>query len=159
MTVSTKYSDQGIWNEAIPSSPTTDSPFYALHTIEEHLHSASKVYPTGAGGVTVTSGGQWTLGNYAQVVPINTITSPFDIHFVNIEGANDDTTYELVLYAATTEIGRIRFTTVDIANARMFPSIPMQTPVIAANSQIQAKVMSSTVGADTVTISLYYHIY
>jgi len=152
------------WGDVIGNKTDTHlgSSIYSFaKLINEHIHTESLCYPTGAAGVVVTASNAapWTLGNYAQIVPINTIASDFDIHFVNIEGANNNATYELVIYAVTTEIGRIRFTTIDIANARLLPSLPFISPVQAANAQIQAKVMSSTGAADTITITLHYHIY
>lgn len=128
---------------------------------DEHFHSASKVYPTGAAGVGVTSAsGAWTLGSFAEIVPVDTISGDFDIHWVNIEGVSADGIYEIVLYAATTEIGRMRFTATDIANATFLAERKMQTEIQLKNTQIQAKVMTDNGGQqDTVTISLHYHTY
>jgi hypothetical protein len=128
---------------------------------DEHFHSASKVYPTGTTGAVITSASDaWTLGNFTEIVPVNTITEDFDIHWVNIEGVSADGIYEIVLYAATTEIGRMRFTATDIANATFLAERKMQTKILFKNTQIQAKVMTDNGGQqDTVTISLHYHTY
>ena len=66
----------------------------------EHIHSAQEVYPSLADGVSLTTGaGDWGLGTITEIVPINTITSEFDIHEVLVEDVNtQDKTYELVLY-------------------------------------------------------------
>ena len=131
-----------------------------LHDLEEHAHSEAKCYPTLAAGVTVTgAGGAWAIGNYAEIIPVNTILFDFDIHYIVIEGASVADVYEIVLYATTTEIGRIRVAFIDIANSQTLPSIPIQTPIIVKNTQIQAKVASSGGGGDTIDISLHYHIY
>ena len=134
---------------------------YALHLLDEHVHSTSHVYPTLAAGVTVTGGaGAWGLGAYAEIVPVNTITERFDIHWMAIEGASAEDVYEIVLYAGTTEIGRARFAVTITAGLHPVMSpIVFQTPIVAANSQIQAKVASSGGGADTVTVSIHYHTY
>lgn len=134
---------------------------YSLHLASEHIHSVAKVYPTLAAGVTVTTAaGAWTLGNYAQIVPASTIASRFDIHWINVEAASNDDTYELVLYAATTEIGRVRFTVSLTAGGRvLLPPMFFQCPIVAANSQIQAKLACSAGGAETVDISIHYHTY
>ena len=130
------------------------------HIITEHIHSASMVYPTLAAGVAVAGGaGAWALSaNFVEVIPASAITSPFDIHFINLENASAADTYELVLYAVTTEIGRIRFTVKDIANARILPSFPFLMVIVDKNTQIQAKLASSS-GGDTATLSVFYHIY
>lgn len=130
-----------------------------IEIIEDHLHKPSLVYPTGAAGTTVTCGdaAAWTLGDYAQIIPASTVGDEFDIHHLNVESASANTTYELVLYATTTEIGRIRFT--KAATIAAVGSHPIQTPVVAADTQIQAKVMSATGSDDAVVVSLYYHVY
>ena len=131
-----------------------------LDVLDEHFHKESKCYPTLAGGVTVTgAAGAWTLGSFAEIVPVNTITEDFDIHFVNIENANVEDTYELRLYATTTEIACVRFTTTQVAGRLIPAQTNVQTPIISANSQIQAKIASSSGGSDTATISLQYHVY
>lgn len=129
-----------------------------IHIMQDHVHSASKVYPTLANPITVTgAAGAWTLGNFVEVVPVNMITSPFDIHHINASNASAADNYELVLYAATTEIGRVRFSR--SSGLSTVNLLPFQCDIQAANTQIQAKVASSTGGADTVDISIFYHIY
>ncbi len=142
----------------LSSRPTTAD---RIDEIQEHEHSACLVYPTGAAGVQIACGdaSNWTLGAFTEIVPAGVIGAHFDIHWINLEAASEDTTYELVLYAVSEELGRIRFTTINIANATILPSFPFQCVVVDADTQIQAKLMSATGVADTVTISLYYHHY
>lgn len=131
-----------------------------LHTLDKHAHSESKCYPTLAAGKTVVgAGGGWGLGVFKEIVPVNTISDDFDIHYITVEGASVAEVYELVLYAVEVEIARVRMAFIDVANSQTLPSIPVQTPIIKKNTQIQAKVASSGGGGDTVTISLHYHTY
>jgi len=131
-----------------------------LHIVEEHFHGVAKVYPTLAAGVTVNTGvGAWALGNATAVVPINTITDEYDIHYINVASVSVNDTYELVLFtdaACTVEVGRIRFTRTAVQSSTS--STPFMTPLIAANSGIWAKVASAT-GNDNVVISIFYHVY
>ena len=130
-----------------------------LEVIEEHLHSISKVYPSLQAGVDVLSGGVWTLGNFVELIPINTITTDFDIHFLIIEDVTDDEMYELVLYNVETEISRVRFSSVAaVANRVNVSPIPTLMKIQAKNSQIQVKLASSG-DAETATISVFYHVY
>lgn len=128
--------------------------------IHEHIHARSNVYPTLAAGVTITAGAAWTLGNYAVIVPANTITQPFDIHYMNIGSASANDTYEIVLYSGAdgseVEIGRVRFT----RNSTQYspPLIPITTDIVAKNSQIKAKIASSA-GSNNAVASIYYHTY
>ena len=130
-----------------------------LHVMEEHLHSMSQVYPSMQDGVAVTSAGVWTLGAFTELIPVNTITEDFDIHFVVLETVSDDEEYELVFYNVETEISRIRFSSDLAAGGRIisFP-IPTLMPIEKKNSQIQMKLASSG-DTETVVLSVIYHIY
>lgn len=128
-----------------------------LDILEEHVHSEQNVYPTLADPVTLTAGaGAWTLGNYAEVVPASTITKMFDIHGLDISAPSANEDYEIYLYAGTTFIGSVSFTrTNNFVNSI---HVPMTTPKIAANSQIQAKLADGT-GELTCKVKIYYHTY
>jgi hypothetical protein len=130
--------------------------------IDDHVHSIARVYPTLANGVVVTgAAGAWAEGAYVVIVPTNTIQSPFDIHYINVAAFNANDTFELSLYAGPNggeiEVGRVRFTR--LSNVGAAPHIPFQTPIIAANSQIKAKIASQAGTSNTATISIMYHTY
>lgn len=132
------------------------------HKLDEHVHSPSKVYPTLANGVTVTGGvAAWALGNFAVVVPANAITSDFDIHHINVAAYNANDTFELVLYSGAdgseVEMGRVRFTRT--SNVGATPHIPFISDIVAANTQIKAKIASQAGTSNTATISIMYHTY
>jgi hypothetical protein len=131
------------------------------HSVEEHMHTASKCYPTLADGVTITAeAADWGVGGaLVEIVPASTITSIFDIHYVNIEDISAARTYELILYygAGDTECARFRFT----KSAGLDPVLDrgIQTDKIPANSRIRARLASAGAVADTADISLQYHEY
>ena len=132
-----------------------------LRRLNAHIHSQGKVYPTLSDGVTVAAAaGLWALSaGFTEIIPVNTITSDFAIHYINVEAASDSDVYEIVLYAAEVEIGRARVTFIDIANSQTLPSIPFAAEVIPANTQIQAKIATKGGGSDTIGISLAYHLH
>ena len=129
-----------------------------VHALEEHVHSASKVWPTEAAGVAITAGAiAWDLGaGFTEIVPNAQIGSKFDIHYVSIENLDTNAVYELVLYAIEVEIGRCRFTKNAVQDGTM--NVPMQTPILPAGTQIQAKLADSA-GGSIATVSLFYHEY
>jgi len=128
--------------------------------LEEHAHSTQCVYPTLGAGVTATgAAGAWTLGNFVEIVPVNTITLDFDIHWINIEAVSAADSYELVLYVETTEIGRTRFTVLGTPANTIIPVKNFQSKIVKANSQIQAKIANAGGGGETATISVEYHTY
>ncbi len=128
------------------------------HLVEEHVHTASQVYPTLAGGVAVLGGGVWALGGFVTIVAADVITERFDIHHICIEVLDAIETFEIVLYygAGDVECGRVRV----VKNAVMegTQNVIILTPIIPANSRIRAKVATAG-GGDTATISIFYHTY
>jgi len=154
-----------VWGDVIGNKTDTHNgnSLYALgETQEEHFHSASKVYPTLADGVTVTgAAGAWTLGGFVEIVPASTIADDFDIHHISIEAINNVDVYELVLYkgavASEVEIGRVRFT--KTSNLDSTFNMPFQCAILDNTERISAKVASKGGGSDSVDISIYYHLY
>lgn len=129
-----------------------------LHTLLDHIHSPGKVYPTLANGITVQgAAGAWGLGNKVEVVPANTITSDYDVHFVVVESAPNDT-FELVLYqgASDVEVGRVVI--VNSANVDVL-TVPCMTSLIPANARLRAAIASKGGGSDTVVFYIQYHTY
>lgn len=127
--------------------------------LHDHIHGACKVYPTLAAGVQITThANARTLGDFVQIVPSDTITKPFDIHYINVAGVSGNDTYELVLYYGNdnVECGRVRVT----RNSTQYnpPLIPFMSRVMPANSKISAKVASAA-GGENITISVFYHTY
>ncbi len=127
-----------------------------LHKLDEHAHKSSKVWPTLANGVVVTAGAAWVLGAFAEIAAVNDIAVDFDIHHISVEALSANEVYEIVLYAATVEIARVRVT--KNANLDGTMNVPVQCPIQPANTQIQAK-LATEGGSDTATISLFYHEY
>ena len=127
----------------------------------EHIHSAQKVYPTLADGVTLaTAAGDWALGTITEIVPINTITAEYDIHEICVEDVDTkDKTYELVLYygGGDTECGRTRFSS--STNKGGVPNGDFQDVLIPANSRIRGQLAIEDGGSKTAKISLRYHEY
>ena len=136
--------------------------FDKVEIMEEHMHSISCVYPTLVVGVDVLAGAAgppWVLGNFVEIVPINTITEDFDIHWLVIEGITNDGIFELVFYAATTEISRVRFAAeAGVGGTVTFSPIPTLMQIQLKNTQIQCK-LGCSAGAETATISVIYHTY
>jgi hypothetical protein len=127
-----------------------------------HVHSIARVYPTLAASIDVTKDvAPWTLGAFAVLVPAGTITSPFDIHGLNFGEVPNAGEYEIVIYAgadgAEVEVGRTRFARQG-GNTVQLES-PFQTPIIAANTQIKAKLAGSNGSATAVPTSIRYHTY
>ncbi len=127
----------------------------------EHVHTAQKVYPNLADGVTLTSGaGDWGLGTITEIIPANTITAEFDIHEVLVEDVNtQDKTYELILYYGASDIECVEVRFAASANKGGVPAQFAMTPLIPANSRIRAQLAIEDGASKTVKVSLRYHEY
>jgi len=133
-----------------------------------HSHAPAKVYPTGdathgASPVTITSGNAeaWIHGTITEVVPANTITVPFDIHWCLISEISATDDYELCLYkgAAASEelIGTIAFARSAVMSQE--GDIPIQILPQAANTRISASLACGDGDGASCEIKLYYHEY
>jgi len=127
--------------------------------VNNRLHNTNLVYPTLHDGVVVMSDiVAWTLGNPVEVVPVNTILTSFDIHYINVEAASNVDIYELVLYSglplALVELGRVRISK-QTANSDI-GSIPIPCFVQPALTRISARVAARGGASHTITISLAY---
>lgn len=157
---------QPIKNQTDKIGLITDT--FVVHTVlgyhnslYQHVHNPAKCYPSLANGVTITGGaGAWVLGSFVEVIPVNTLTTMFDIHWIIFESASANDTYELILYrglaGSEIEIGRIRTRRESTQSGAS--NAPIQIPAQAANTRISAKVASSS-GGDNVTISVILHDY
>jgi hypothetical protein len=133
------------------------------HTLNDHFHQPSQVWPTGAAGTNVPSDSTaWTATNVGTnvMIPCNTITSNFDIHYLCIEAISANGVYEITLWnitGALTKIGMVRIVKNATQDGTM--NIPIQTPIQAANSCIGISQVNSAGAGATVTVSVFYHTY
>ena len=135
-----------------------NSVYAKLHSADDHLHSEGDVYPTLANDVQVTgAAGAWTLGAFTEIVPINTITDDFDIHFIEVSTTSDNDVYEMHFFAVEVLIAKIRFART--TNQVRISAKPTQTVIIPANTQIQAKLATQAGGSKTADISIQFHPY
>lgn len=133
---------------------------HAEHYIQEHLHSPQLVAPSGAAPITLTAGGGgWTLGNFGlDFIVANAVTSPFDLHWVVIAGADSNVWYEIIFYYGGSDIECCRAAFGRSAVFTASITVPLQTEILPANSRIRGKMMDGTGGA-VCTAKVFYHIY
>ena len=146
---------------------TTASAMAYLYTNEKHDHGVHRVYPAPADtaamaisdlGVAVLGGAANTLGNFVEIIPASTVTSPFDAHFINVLGVSvNSENWELHLYdCSDNEIVRMVWTLSATADKNV--KVPIITPMLPANECVKAKIRTVG-GGDTATIQLAYHTY
>ncbi len=138
-----------------------DSVRAILHILDEHTHNHQRVYPELADPITITSaGGAWNLGTIVEIVPVNTITEPFDIHWIAFSSASATDDYEVKIYSglggAEVEIATTR-TYKQATQAGSAPS-PVLTNIMPANTRISAALATGG-GGDNIGVTLLYHEY
>lgn len=135
--------------------PDTDE-----HYLQEHFHGPQLVAPSRAAAIALTSaGGAWTLGNFSNDIIANgAVTSPFDLHWVVVEGPSANAWYEIVIYYGATDIECARVAFGRTAVFTNSVSVPVMTAILPAGSRVRAKMMDS-VGGSAANIKVFYHIY
>ena len=128
-----------------------------------HVHDSAKCYPVLADPVTVTaSENAWTdYGAWVEIIPVDTITNPFDIHWVHTGEISATGNYVLELSSGLAEsevvIGQIAFSR--DSNQVQTASQPMQIPPQLANTRISARLSSGNAVTNTADVKVYYHEY
>lgn len=140
-----------------------DSLYSFSYKMDKHFHSPAMVYPTLANATVISKANSsaWGLdASPTEIIPASTITSPFDIHYVNIGAISNNDQYELILFSgavgAETEIARVSF---DRSVTATEGSIPCQTIILSENSRISAKLTSSATLIRSISVKLNYNIY
>lgn len=141
-----------------------NSIYALLYLIGKHIHSKAGLYPLGTGGVTITKdAGAWAAvpGTKTQIIPVNTITSPFDIHWLSISAISANGEYEIYLYSGLAgfevEIAVIPATRSAVQSQE--GSAFCMTPLVEANTRISAALRGSPAGAENLVVKIGYHIY
>ena len=127
-----------------------------LNIVNKDATPYPKVYPCLAAGNTITApaANPWTYGNWADLVPVNTITETFWIYGIKLRQPilADNAVYELGSGATPTPFAE--FTHNDqYDQAVLTIPIPIKIP---ANTRIQMRYAHSTFGADTKYVKLLY---
>jgi len=135
-----------------------------IAAIEHHQHSRWRVYPQDVTSTALIAAAAVanTFGDWALVIPLNTVPFSFDIIGLVVEGVSAAATYFIQLGyntvnaipGANMELGerRVRLVTVPIARATEILIISGQD--IPANSTIWARLKTDTGVANTANISV-----
>lgn len=134
------------------------------YLVEKHLHGTGMIYPSLANGVTLTAvndASNWSLGALTEIVPVNTITTPYDLHQVFIESASTDTNYQInFYYGASDTYATAYYCTRDSVGALTFITNALTIcPIIPANSRLRARVATPNNNGETITLKVFYHPY
>lgn len=112
--------------------------------------------------LTVHDTTSWLHGDKTEIVPADTITSWFDIHWIIVSNMADADDYEIRVYKGAVgeeeEIGRIAFSRNAVQDRSSYP-LPIQVPPQNANTRISMSLASGTANTSTAQVKIYYHTY
>lgn len=138
--------------------------YSSLYKLVYHTHSIGKVYPLLANPITLTKAvNAWVAfpASKTEIIPVNTVTRPFNIHFVLVSTLSAIGDYIIALYSgsAGSEVIIGYVATSRSANGITEAMVPTLTNIIPANTRISAALTSGNATADTVRIKVFYHEY
>lgn len=147
----------------VPFTPDSESVIAYLQTGYYHVHGASFVYPKYAAPVTLTSNASaWnTTGALAEVIPANTITKAFDLHWCSVSAISAELDGIIDIYAGPAN-QEVLIGSIDVVRTTIFSrenALPVQIPQQPANTRISCKFSDSTTQARTVRVKFYGHVY
>lgn len=139
-----------------------DSARAVLELMDDHFHKGQQCYPDLDDAITVASSASaWTYGAYVEIIPVNTITSDFDIHWLNISAisANDEYEVQFATGLAGAEVNIACASFERTAVQSQEGSISMQGPIIPANTRVSARLASKAAAANSANFKVHYHTY
>jgi len=148
---------------SVPFVHDVESVLAYLQTAFEHNHGETFVYPKYAAPIQLTSGsGAWdTDGAIVEVVPVDTLTNNFDLHWISISEISATSNFIIDIYVGG--VGEeVLITSVDgFRNSNFIQEGPrrIQNPLQLANSRISCKLSDSTSGQITCSVKLQGHYY
>jgi len=129
-----------------------------------HAHGSSFVYPEWAAPITLTDNDWWWAWSHwtiVEIIPADTITTAFDIHWIDISNISAVDNYELKLYkwasGSEIEIWAISFSR--SSNFSQEGNKRIQVPPIPANTRISASLASWDSDGSTCDMKVEWHPY
>ena len=155
---------ESLESRALSATPAADSIGYKIWELEKHFHTSegSKVYPTGATPVTITSdGAASTYGAWTEIIPASTIAKKFDPHLIWVAAVNNaNRVFRLQLGAGGAGSEALIGEAIlgKETNNKSVSEFTVFCGRVDANTRIAARVMDDT-GGGSVSIFLGYHEY
>lgn len=142
--------------------PTSNLFEREIDLVHEQVHSGNHlVYPTLAAAIVATSSAvAWTMGNYIEIIPVNSVKNMYYITGIVVNNMVIDSEYEINiatgLGAAEVIIGTFTHETHD---TNLSCIIPLSQPLkVSSNTRISARCASENAAPDTCTIKLMYKL-
>jgi len=150
-------------NVIVPFQSGVSTIYGFLQTSYYHVHGASFVYPKYADPIQLTSNAAaWnTTGTIVEIIPANSITKEFDLHWASISEISANLFGIIDIYAGASG-SEVLIGSVDVNRTITFSRegvAPVQIPQQPANTRISARFSDRTSYARTCRIKFYGHVY
>ena len=129
--------------------------------IEAGIHR--NTYPAGAGVDVAKDAAAWAFGLYVDIIPAGTIKKPFRLETINLQNWSAAQTFKIELFygsvtPGTTSLGVYEVVCGDPATKSKTNINLFINTMIPAYATLGAKLMSSTDGVDSITVTLGYEL-
>jgi hypothetical protein len=134
-----------------------------LQTGYYHIHGAAFLYPDKADPVLLTSSAAaWSeTGNIIEVIPANSITKHFDLHWCSVWDVSNNLYGVVDIFAGAAE-EEIKIGSIDVGRTANFSresAMPVQIPQQVANTRISCRFSDNTTSSQTLRVKFYGHVY
>jgi len=148
---------------AVPFVSGVSTIYGFLQTGYYHIHGASFIYPDKANPVTLTSGvNSWAEdGAITEVIPANTITKAFDIHWCKLSVISADLFGVIDIFSGSVG-NEVKICSIPLSRSSVFSGetfSPVQIQQQPANTRISCRFSDSTTNARTVNVKFMGHVY
>jgi len=147
----------------LPYSSLSNSVLAYLNTGYYHIHGESFIRPNHANSVQLTAqASAWGVGGtIVEVIPANSITKAFDLHWITISAISENSEIQVDIYSGSAGNEVLIGSAIAVRNAVMSQegAIRIQIPQQPANTRISCKLSSSTVNATTANVKFMGHTY
>jgi hypothetical protein len=133
------------------------------HKIDDHLHNTVFLYPELADGIVLTkASGVWAAyPTPTEIIPVNTITDDFDLHFLNVSDISANGEYAISVYkgAPGAEIRIGVFSASRSAVQSQEGTRPILSKLVGPNERISAAISSQNAALNTLIVKAEGHTY
>ena len=128
-----------------------------------HPVGGTKVYPEGVVPITLSSSATLdTFGAWVEIVPVDTITNPYDPNIIYLANVTDAARYYVVevgcgLAGSETVIGRV-IVGASAANKGVLQFL-IGSEILEANCRLSGRVKDNEAGINSIDVAIGYHEY
>ena len=121
-------------------------------------HALVGVYPLGVGVTVTADAAAWTRGNLTEIIPADTITTPFFLEGLNVQSASATESYQVKVFYGESSASNVSLGVFEFVSDRKtgVSMNGLNVQAIPANSYVGIKLETSSTNADTCVLTFGY---